>query len=186
MYYDRRSDPRDRRNEISLQSSFDHGKTFTPRVTLSDRSFDSRIGFGWERGMPDIGSRLASLSTDARVFAVWTDTRAGTQITRKQDQMRAVAAFSSPARLDGWEKWALRVGAFCSRWPGWRSWLGNGLCRSNRSKRSVRICAPRRRVIGNHGPVRRQLAHRRLQRRGAWPQLVSVSVNAIVRRGSGR
>lgn len=110
MYYDRRSDPRDRRNEISLQSSFDHGKTFTPRVTLSDRSFDSRIGFGWERGMPDIGSRLASLSTDARVFAVWTDTRAGTQITRKQDQMRAVAAFSSPARLDGREKWALRVG----------------------------------------------------------------------------
>lgn len=79
-------------------------------MTLSDRSFDSRIGFGWERGMPDIGSRLASLSTDARVFAVWTDTRAGTQITRKQDQMRAVAAFSSPARLDGREKWALRVG----------------------------------------------------------------------------
>ncbi|MBA3300385.1 MAG: exo-alpha-sialidase [Thermoleophilaceae bacterium] len=110
VYYDRRSDPEDRFNEVSLQSSFDDGKSFIPRVALSDRSFDSRIGFGSERGMPDIGSRLASLSTEDRAFAVWTDTRAGTDASGKQDLMRAVAVFSDPAGLESWQKNALRYG----------------------------------------------------------------------------
>ena len=33
-------------NEVSLQSSFDQGTTFGPRLKISDAAFDSRIGFG--------------------------------------------------------------------------------------------------------------------------------------------
>jgi hypothetical protein len=110
VYYDRRDDPRDRRNEVSLQSSFDAGRTFGPRTALSDRSFDSRVGFGSERGMADLGSRLASLSTADRVLAVWTDTRNGVPASGKQDVMRAIAVIVDPARLDAWERAALRWG----------------------------------------------------------------------------
>ena len=96
VYYDRRADRRNVMNEVSLQSSFDGGRTFGRRVRLSDRPFDSRIGFGNERGLPDLGSRLGLLSTDRRVMAVWTDTRAGTEASLKQDLSRAVLNF--PAR----------------------------------------------------------------------------------------
>lgn len=57
-YYDRRGDPRNRFADVSLQSSFDGGRSFTAHVSLSGRSFDSGIGFGSERGLPDLGSRL--------------------------------------------------------------------------------------------------------------------------------
>jgi hypothetical protein len=75
LYYDRRSDPRNVMNDVSLQSSFDGGRTFTDSLRLTDRPFSSRIGFGSERGMPDLGSRLGLVSGDTRALAVWTDTR---------------------------------------------------------------------------------------------------------------
>ena len=93
VYYDRRADRRNVMNEVSLQSSFDGGQSFGRRVRLSDSRFDSRIGFGNERGMPDLGSRLGLLSTDRRAMAVWTDTRAGTEGSLKQDLSRAVLHF---------------------------------------------------------------------------------------------
>lgn len=107
VYYDRRHDPDDVRTEVSLQSSFDRGLTFAPRQRLSDRAFDSRIGLGRERGLPDLGSRIALLSTDEVAMAVWADTRAGTRTTGKQDLARAVVAFSRPRRLSGAAKFAL-------------------------------------------------------------------------------
>lgn len=110
VYYDRRSDPKDVRNEVSLQSSYDDGASFRPRLRLSDRAFDSRIGFGAERDMTDLGSRLALLSTDADALAVWTDTRNGSRVTGKQDLMRASVAFSEPARLPGPLDVVLRYG----------------------------------------------------------------------------
>lgn len=110
LYLDRRADPSDDLNEASLQSSFDGGKTFEPRVRLTDRAFDSRIGFGSERGMPDLGSRLALLSDRQRALAVWPDTRGGTRDTGKQDLQREVIAFIEPARLADGLKAALRVG----------------------------------------------------------------------------
>lgn len=110
VYYDRRDDPRNRRNAVSLQSSFDGGKTFDARVALTDRTFDSRIGFGSERGLADLGSRLASLSTRDRTLAVWTDTRNGVPASGKQDLMRAIAVISDPARLSALERGALRWG----------------------------------------------------------------------------
>jgi hypothetical protein len=109
VYYDRRDDARDRRNEVSLQSSFDQGASFMARVKLSDRSFDSGVGPGSERGLADLGSRLASLSTSDRTLAVWTDTRAGTKDSAKQDIMRAVAVFTTAAGLEPWLQVAVRA-----------------------------------------------------------------------------
>ncbi len=93
VYYDRRADPGNRRNEVSLQSSADGGRSFGPRVALATRSFDSRIGFGSERGLPDLGSRLALESSADRALAVWADTRSGTDASNKQDLVAATAFF---------------------------------------------------------------------------------------------
>lgn len=110
MYYDRRADRTNVLNEVSLQSSFDEGKTFLPRVRLSDRAFSSRIGFGLERGLPDIGSRLGLISTNSRSYGVWTDTRGGSVRTAKQDLARGIVAFNDPPRLSSAAKAALIVG----------------------------------------------------------------------------
>lgn len=100
VYYDRRTDPTNVMNEVSLQSSFDAGKSFTPRVRLSGRRFDARIGFGSGRGMPDLGSRLGLLSERSRAVAVWTDTRSGTVASNKQDLYTAEVTFSTSSRLE--------------------------------------------------------------------------------------
>jgi hypothetical protein len=108
-YYDRRADPHNLLNEVSLQSSYDQGETFGRRVAVSDRAFSSRIGYGAERRMPDLGSRLGLISTDEGAFASWADTRAGTRRTNKQDLGRAVISFSNPTRLADWLKYLLFV-----------------------------------------------------------------------------
>lgn len=110
LYYDRRADRRNVMNEVSIQSSFDHGDTFTSRLRLSNRPFSSKVGFGFERDLPDIGSRLGLESTDARALAVWTDTRAGTTETKKQDIAEAVVSFKKPARLSDTVEAVLRFG----------------------------------------------------------------------------
>ena len=94
LYYDRRADRKNVRNEVSFQSSFDHGESFTPRTRLSSRPTDSRVGFGNERQMPDLGNRLGLLSDAERAFAVWSDTRDGNQLTNKQDLWSAEVAVS--------------------------------------------------------------------------------------------
>ena len=110
LYYDRRRDPRDIRNDVSLQSSFDGGRTFSDHVRLTRRSFDSRIAFGSERGLPDLGSRLGLLSADRRALAVWTDTRSGTIASRKQDLAARVVTFSRPSGPSDSTEDALRYG----------------------------------------------------------------------------
>ncbi len=110
VYYDRRSDRENVMNQVSLQSSFDSGDSFISSTRLSSRPFDSRIGFGGKNGLPDLGSRLALLSDTERALAVWTDTRAGTRATNKQDLSRAVVAFSDPPRLSKAVKYGLRYG----------------------------------------------------------------------------
>ena len=107
VYYDRRADPSNVMNEVSLQSSLDYGRTFTPRVVVSDAAFDSRIGFGSERGMPDLGSRLALIATTPRSLAVWADTRGGRDVTGKQDLGSAIVEM--PAAR-GWWSWRRAFG----------------------------------------------------------------------------
>jgi hypothetical protein len=85
LYYDRRADPKNIMNEVSFQSSFDGGKTFTSALDLTTRPFDSRIGYGAKEGLPDLGSRLGLVSGEGRAIGLWTDTRAGSPRTQKQD-----------------------------------------------------------------------------------------------------
>jgi hypothetical protein len=110
VYYDRRADARNVMNLVSLQSSFDQGEHFSPALRLTSRAFDSRIGFGSPHDLPDLGSRLGLLSGEDWALAVWTDTRAGTQATNKQDLMRALVVFSKPARLADPVEYGLRYG----------------------------------------------------------------------------
>jgi len=110
VYYDRRADRGNVKNEVSLQSSSDDGDSFGKRVRLSDKSFSSEIGYGSERDLPDLGSRLGVISTASRALAVWTDTRAGTKGSNKQDIGRAVVAFSDPPRLSKPVEYLLRFG----------------------------------------------------------------------------
>lgn len=110
VYYDRRTDKENVMNHVSLQSSFDSGESFISSTRLSSRPFDSRIGFGGKNGLPDLGSRLALLADKQRALAVWSDTRAGTRATNKQDLSRAVVAFSEPPRLSNAVKYGLRYG----------------------------------------------------------------------------
>ncbi len=98
VYYDRRRDRADRLNAVSLQSSRDGGRSFGPSLTLSDRSFDSRVGFGAERDLPDLGSRIAVLSRRAGALGVWTDTRAGSEASGKQDIAAAVVTMTDRER----------------------------------------------------------------------------------------
>ena len=109
-YYDRRRDRADVANGVTLQSSDDEGRSFGPSLALSTRAFDSRIGFGGKHGLADLGSRLGLVSDDRRALAVWTDTRAGTRATNKQDLARAFVAFSAPERLSATAKDLLRYG----------------------------------------------------------------------------
>lgn len=99
LYYDRRADPDDVMTEVSFQSSLDGGRTFEPSLRLSDRAFDTRIGGGGGPDLPDLGSRLALVAAERWALAVWTDTRAGTDASKKQDLARAVIAFSEGSAL---------------------------------------------------------------------------------------
>jgi len=110
LYYDRRADRRNLLNEVSLQSSFDDGRTFSRAVRLSSRPSDSRIGFGAKEGLPDLGSRLALISTDRAALGLWTDTRAGVPATQKQDLAAAAVVVDDPPSLSSSAKDALRYG----------------------------------------------------------------------------
>jgi hypothetical protein len=109
-YYDRRADPSDRRNAVSLQSSFDAARTFTPHIALTDRSFDSHVGPGSERGLADIGSRIGLAADERGTLASWTDTRAGTVDSIKQDIAFAEATATSSRGLSDGARAALRYG----------------------------------------------------------------------------
>ncbi|MGI8945009.1 MAG: sialidase family protein [Thermoleophilaceae bacterium] len=110
LYYDRRQDSENIENQVSLQTSIDHGKTFTPALPLASSPFDSRIGFGAKEGLPDLGSRLGLISDDRFALALWTDTRSGTPATQKQDLASAVVAITEPDRLSGPLESLLRYG----------------------------------------------------------------------------
>jgi hypothetical protein len=105
VYYDRRGDRANLFNDVSFQSSGDGGRTFGPRLRLSGRSFDSRIGFGRDRGLADLGNRLGLVSTSDRALAVWADSRLGADRV-KQDLGMAVVDFPEPSTLAR----ALRIG----------------------------------------------------------------------------
>ena len=78
VFYDRSKDPEDRKTEVAMASSWDEGTTFTV-ATVSDRQFDSRLGYGSVQGIPTLSSQLAVLSTPGKALTFWSDTRRATQ-----------------------------------------------------------------------------------------------------------
>ena len=79
VFYDRRNDPANVRNDVFLTSSSDGGRTFSANLRLNSESFSSQIGTRYPipsaRGLVEFGSRLALVAEPARTLAAWTDTR---------------------------------------------------------------------------------------------------------------
>jgi hypothetical protein len=110
IYFDRRADEKNVLNEVSYQTSFDEGDSFRNRIRLSDQAFSSRIGFGAERRLPDLGNRLGLVSSNTVAYAIWPDTRAGTRRSGKQDLASGVVGITDPKRLESWLENLLRYG----------------------------------------------------------------------------
>lgn len=89
LFYDRSRDPTDVLTQPMLASSWDGGRTFTARA-VSQRTFDSRIGFGSFQGLPSLGQQLGLISEDDRALAFWSDTRKGSVDTNAQELALAV------------------------------------------------------------------------------------------------
>lgn len=80
MFYDRRVDPENVRNDISYTFSTNGGAAFGPNVTLTSENSDSRIGQRYSaipsaRGLVEFGSRLGLLSRRSSAVTAWADTR---------------------------------------------------------------------------------------------------------------
>lgn len=79
IFYDRRSDPFNRFNDVYYTYSTDRGLHWSPNVKLtvwfSDPSLGPQYTVPSAEGLFDIGSRLALVSTPSKVLAAWTDTR---------------------------------------------------------------------------------------------------------------
>jgi hypothetical protein len=84
VFYDRGREPEDVLAEVVLASSWDGGTSFVTS-TVSDRSFDARIGFGSAQNIPTIASQMAAVSEQGRALVLWTDTRKGTIDSGRQD-----------------------------------------------------------------------------------------------------
>ena len=85
LFLDRRRDPGNLKMDAYLAVSTDDGTAFDD-VRVSTASFDSRVGFSANPKLePDLGSRLGLTSSRDEAFAVWTDTRLGTEDTARQD-----------------------------------------------------------------------------------------------------
>lgn len=106
LFYDRRADPENLRNDVMLVASVDGGRTFGANRRLTTDPSHSEVGPRYlvpsATGLVELGSRIGLLSTDDAVVAAWTDTRNSDIGTSQQD------VFS--ARLDladgGWGGWS--------------------------------------------------------------------------------
>lgn len=97
LYYDRRTDADDIMTEVSLQSSAD-GRTFGPRLSVSDVAFDWPGPWShWDQ--PELGSRLALVSGQEQAVGAWPDMRADTLGVGEQDIYWAAVAFQEPPRV---------------------------------------------------------------------------------------
>ncbi|MGI8425249.1 MAG: sialidase family protein [Actinomycetota bacterium] len=98
VFYDRRNDPENIRNDVYYSSLSNNGASFSPNLRLSSESSHSRIGQRYEvpsaKDMVEFGSRLASVSTGTGMLASWTDTRNHLTATKAQDIVAARVSLS--------------------------------------------------------------------------------------------
>jgi hypothetical protein len=89
IFYDRRGDPQNLRNDVFLTSSDDGGATFSPNVRLTSEPSHSQIGTRYPipsaAGLVEFGSRIALVSEEQRILAAWTDTRNSEEETYEQE-----------------------------------------------------------------------------------------------------
>ena len=79
VFYDRRSDADNVRNDVRYTFSTDGARTFAPNVALTAAPSSTKIGPRYlvlsARGRVEYGARLALLSRRDHAVAAWTDTR---------------------------------------------------------------------------------------------------------------
>ncbi|MDP9402082.1 MAG: glycoside hydrolase [Actinomycetota bacterium] len=79
VFYDRRNDRANVRNDVVFTSSRDSGRSFTPNAKLTTESSNSQVGIRYPipsaRGQVEFGSRLGLLSERTAALASWPDTR---------------------------------------------------------------------------------------------------------------
>lgn len=96
VFYDRRDDKDNLRNDVRFTSSDDGGATFAPTLKLTSASSSSKIGQEYVGpaavGLVEFGSRIGLLSGEGRSVAAWTDTR-NSLSPRQQDVFSTVVSF---------------------------------------------------------------------------------------------
>lgn len=89
VFYDRRGDAENLRNEVMSTSSADGGRHLAPNRALTSVASDSRTGARYPvpsaAGLVEFGSRLGSVSLPGSVLAAWTDTRMAHPGSLQQD-----------------------------------------------------------------------------------------------------
>lgn len=111
IFYDRRDDPDNVRNDVRFTFSTDRGETFSPTIDLTTASSDTRVGQSYAgpaaAGLVEFGSRTGLMSMARRAVAAWTDTR-NAVVPRQQDVFSTVVQV--PSIDDGGGRTAVRIG----------------------------------------------------------------------------
>ncbi|MGH3656096.1 MAG: sialidase family protein [Micromonosporaceae bacterium] len=102
IFYDRRDDPGNVRNDVRFTFSTDAGTSFSPTIELTSTSSDTRVGQSYAgpaaAGLVEFGSRTGLVSLPDRAVAAWTDTR-NAVVPRQQDVFSTVVRV--PQATDG-------------------------------------------------------------------------------------
>lgn len=108
IFYDRRRDSDNVRNDVFYTFSHDGGIHFSTNLRLNTRSSSSVSGQGYAipsaTGQADFGSRLALLSRDSGALAGWTDTR-NALVSPYQDIFVSEVVFPTAAASEDTGTW---------------------------------------------------------------------------------
>lgn len=90
VFYDRRDDPQNVRNDVAYAFSRNGGRSYSPRLKLTPTGSSSSL-IGQQYDVPsagdryDFGFRIALLSRDSKIFMAWADTHLSAPGTMSQD-----------------------------------------------------------------------------------------------------
>jgi hypothetical protein len=106
VFYDRRHDRSNVRNDVFFTSSDDGGRTFVPNIKLTTENFSSQVGTRYPipsaRGLVEYGSRLGLLADRAGAVAAWTDTRHSDPDSARQEVRSSRLELAGPRRRPWW------------------------------------------------------------------------------------
>jgi hypothetical protein len=142
IFYDRRRDPSNIRDDVYYTWSTNDGKTFAPNMRLDSQSSDTRSGQRYlnvsARGLVEFGSRIALYSEATGIVTAWTDTR-GAQITPYQDVWATEVTFDGAPDARGVAIpiliFTLGASAFLLAWQMRSRWAGRRAAEPEESAR---------------------------------------------------